>query len=94
MMPLAPRPTPEQTAVAVNQLMQGKSNAAGEVTLRASQTTTTVTSEVIDTMSRPQLTAGPGTWADLSLRVSAVADGSFTITHSSEAAARTVFWRL
>jgi len=80
---------------AVNQLIEGMSNASGEVTLTANATTTTVTSEVVTTTSKPQLTAAGGTWTSYILRVSAVAAGSFTITHANEAATdRVVFWRL
>lgn len=80
---------------AVNQLIRGLSNAKGSVTLRAGETTTIVTHENIAPDSAPVLTAGPGTWSSLALRVSAVAAGSFTITHASEAASdRVVHWHL
>lgn len=91
MTPLAPNETRLHVIVqAIRSMMRPR----GAVTLRANQTTTTVTNEMIGATSVPTLTAGPGTWSDLSLRVSAVAAGSFTITHSSEAAARTVHWQL
>lgn len=80
---------------AINQLIRGLSNAKGTVTLNASATTTTVTNENITASSYPQLQAGTGTWSDLSLRVSSIIDGAFTITHASEAATnRAVFWHI
>ena len=80
---------------AINQLIRGLSNAKGTVTLNASATTTNVTNENITVSSYVQLTPGPGTWTDLSLRASSVIDGTFTITHASEAATnRAVFWQI
>lgn len=94
MIPLLPRETSLPRIVhAINQLVTGRSNAAGQVTLNAGATTTVVTSEVISALSYPQLTAGPGTWTSTALRVSSLADGTFTITHSNEAATdRVVYW--
>lgn len=81
----------EKIVQAINQNIR----TSGSVTLRASQTTTTVTNEAIGKNSIVQLTAATGTWSDTSLRASTVTTGSFTILHSSEAATdRVVFWSL
>ena len=80
---------------AINQLIKGLSNAKCTVTLNASATTTNVTNENITASSYPVLQAGTGTWTDLSLRVTSIIDGTFTITHASEAATnRAVYYHL
>lgn len=85
-----PRPfekDPTRLAVILRHLIEGRSNAAGQVTLRANQTTTTVTSIVIPEGCYPQLTAASATaaaaWA--TTYVSSVVKGSFIITHSNTA---------
>lgn len=82
---------------AIRQLAEGRSNAAGQVTLTANQTTTLVTSDVIGTESVPQLTPASSSaaaeWAAGTIYVSAVAKGSFTITHADSAdTTRAVNW--
>lgn len=84
-------------ASAVRHLIEGRSNAAGSVTLRANQTTTTVTSDVIPAGCFPQLTPSSATAATAvgggHIYVSAVAKGSFTITHNNTADTdRTFHW--
>jgi len=84
---------PKEFRRAINQLINA--SISGSATLRANQTTTTVTHENISTERHPTLTAAAGTWADLSLRVSSITQGSFVITHSNEAATdRIVHWHL
>jgi bifunctional N-acetylglucosamine-1-phosphate-uridyltransferase/glucosamine-1-phosphate-acetyltransferase GlmU-like protein len=72
---------------AIRQLAQGRNNATGSVTLAASVTSTVVTSDIVndtDTVLLSPMTAnaaaeiGAGT-----AYVSAVAKGSFTITHAN-----------
>lgn len=89
---------PEETNIwrivqAIIQLMQGRSNAVGEVTLRANQTTTVVTK----TVHRAAVNVGADSEVFLTPRtanaaaalattwVSAVGQGTFTITHASNA---------
>lgn len=82
---------------AINQLAQGRSNAVGTATLTINVATTTVTaincgsgSTVILTPTTANAAAefGNGT-----IRVSTVANGSFTITHANNANAdRTFLW--
>ena len=89
---------PTETAIwrivqAVIQLVEGRHNAAGTVTLATGAATTTVVSHPnCGADCSPQITArnaaaaaemGAGT-----VYVSAVANGSFTITHSASASAR------
>lgn len=72
---------------AIRQLAQGRNNATGSVTLTASATSTVVSSDIVndtDTVLLSPMTAnaaaeiGAGT-----AYVSAVAKGSFTITHAN-----------
>lgn len=84
-----------EIAQAVYLLVLGRHNGAGQVTLRDGETTTTVSNPAITSGSKVNLTAGPGTWTDIGLRVSAVVPGQFTITHANEASTdRTVFWQI
>lgn len=79
--------------LAIQQLAQGRSNAVGEVTLRAGQTTTVVTKAVdkaavnmsvgAEVFLEP-LTANAAA-ARATTYISAKAQGSFTISHSSNA---------
>lgn len=74
---------------AIRDLFQGRSNAVGSVTLTANQATTVVTATNCGASSQPFLMprtanaaaeVGGGT-----IYVSAVANGSFTITHANNA---------
>lgn len=84
----------EKVVEAVNLLIKGRSNAAGEVTLTTSSTTTTVTNPVIGPASKPQITASNSAAAGeaASTYVSSVSDGSFVITHPSNGTTRTWYW--
>lgn len=95
---LSPSETdPRKIAAAVRQLAEGRSNATGEVTLTASAASTAVTAVTCAAGSTPLLTpmtahasaeVGAGT-----IYVSAVANGSFTITHANNAQTdRTFRW--
>ena len=82
---------------AIRQLAEGRSNAAGTVTLGTSVATTTVTSEVISADCYPQLTPASANGAtemgNGTIYVSSVLDGSFIITHANNATAdRTFHW--
>ena len=98
MKPPDPRETRANLIVrAIRQLVEGRSNAAGSVTLAANQTTTTVSSEVIPAGCFPQLTPASASaaaeWGAGSIYVSAVAKGSFTITHADSAdTTRVLHW--
>lgn len=72
---------------------QGHLANTGSVTLRASQTTTTVTDERVSINTVPVLTPASSTAAATSptVWVSTVTAGSFTITHSSTAAVDKTF---
>ena len=81
--------TQRQITTAIRQLMQGRSNSTGSVTLTASTTTTTVTNVTLNSGGVPvlvPLTAnaaaeqGAGT-----LYVSDISAGSFTLTHANNA---------
>lgn len=95
--PWANEKNPQVLAVAIRHLAEGRSNAAGQVTLRANETTTTVTSDVISAGCFPLLTPASATAATAmgagAVYVSAVANGSFVITHNSTADVdRTFHW--
>lgn len=84
--------------LAIQQIAAGRSNAVGTVTLASSGATTTVTDKNCAAGSTPILTpttanaateAGNGT-----MYVSAVANGSFTITHAAGVASRTFRYAL
>jgi len=82
---------------AIRQLAEGRSNAAGQVTLAANQTTTTIANDAISASSAPQLTPASASaaaeWAAGTIYVSAVAKGSITIAHASSAdTTRIVNW--
>jgi hypothetical protein len=82
---------------AINQLIQGRNNVSGTVTLTLNAATTTVTNPAISASSQPQLfpkTANAATELGAGgMYVSAVAAGSFTITHvNSATASRTFGW--
>lgn len=88
---------PDRIAQAIRNLQQGRSNATGSVTLRTSNTTTVVTAPNCAPTSAVLLfptTAHAG--AELAAGgcyVSAVASGSFTVTHASNSQAdRTFFY--
>ena len=81
-------------ASAINQMAEGQGICRGSVTLRDGQTTTTVTDDRIPAGAGILLTPQSGTWTTLTLRASSVAKGTFTITHSNEAATdRVVAWQ-
>lgn len=87
----------DRIVAAIRQLIQGRDDAGGTVTLTANVGTTTV--------SAPNCASGSGVWLQAItasaatevaagiLRVSAVANQSFTITHVNSAdATRKFFW--
>lgn len=81
----------------IRDLFSGRSNAVGTVTLTANQATTTVTAINCGADSKVFLMATTANAAaeagGTALRISAVAGGSFTITHANNAQNdRTFFW--
>ena len=91
---------PKKIVLAIQQLAAGRSNATGTVTLTPSTATTTVTPTQTGTIaagSTPILTPATANAAaeigNGTMYVSAVANGSFTITHANSATAdRTFLW--
>lgn len=82
---------------AIRQLADGRSNVAGQVTLRANQTTTTVSNAAIPAgcfpVISPASSDAAGEWGGGSIYVSSVANGSFVITHANDAStSRLVNW--
>lgn len=81
-------------AAAIQGLAQGRSNAVGVVTLRASQTTTTVAAPNCGADSKVflfQTTANAAT-AHATTYASAVAAGSFVLTHASNGQTDKIFF--
>src|SRR3569833_1091598 len=84
---------------AIIQLMQGRSNAVGEVTLRANQTTTVVTKAVsqaaVNVSMDSEVFLSPRTANAAAVFkdcwISATGQGTFTITHPSNADADKTF---
>ena len=86
---------PTRILRAIRELFEGRSNAVGEVTLRASQTTTTVTAPNVGAGSKPQLTPKTANAAAAlaTTYVSTVSAGSFVITHASNSQTdKTFLW--
>jgi hypothetical protein len=88
----APQLSPSETQLyrivnAVRQLMQGRSNAAGSVTLAASAASTTVTAPNCAPGSQvflfPRTAHAGAELAAGGCYVSAIAGGAFTITHAN-----------
>jgi hypothetical protein len=79
----------------INQLVRGRSNCTGTVTLTASASSTTVTNNYINANSKPMLcpTTANAAAALATTYISAVAAGSFTITHANNAQVdKTFYW--
>jgi hypothetical protein len=76
-----------QIANAVNELLKGRANNVGSVTLTANVTTTTTTDTRIKTQMKVFLSPKTANAAAAlaNVYVSAVADGSFTLTHANAA---------
>jgi len=78
---------PYKIVLAINELFQGRSHAVGTVTLTASTTTTTVTSDTCGDESVIFLSPKTSNAAAAvgTTYVSAVTQGSFTLTHANNA---------
>lgn len=78
---------PFRMVQAINELFQGRSNAAGVCTLTASATTTTVAAENCGDESKVFLmpTTVNAAAAVATTYITAVRNGSFTITHANNA---------
>lgn len=85
----------KKIVLAIQQLAAGRSNAVGSVTLATGSATTTVSTPNCAAGSTPILTpATANAAAELgngTMYVSAVANGSFTITHANSATAGRTF---
>ncbi len=79
--------TPRQTAEAVNQLLDGKINAVGTVTLNTSTTTTSVSDRRCGAESVIVLMPTTANAAAESLYVNARSKQQFTITHANNSQA-------
>jgi hypothetical protein len=82
---------------AIRDLFAGRSNAVGTVTLRANQSTTTVTAINCGAGSRvflmPTTANASAEFGNGTIRISSVGQGAFTITHANNAQTdRTFFW--
>lgn len=95
---LSPSETdPRKIAAAVRQLAEGRSNATGEVTLTESEDSTTVTAVTCAAGSAPLLTPmtahAASEFGNGTIYVSAVVNGSFTISHANNSQTdRTFRW--
>jgi hypothetical protein len=85
----------KKIVLAIQNLAAGRSNAVGTVTLATNSATTTVTTPNCASGSTPILTPTSASAAteigNGTLYVSAVANGSFTITHANAATAGRTF---
>lgn len=94
--PLSPSEIePHRIVAVVRQLIEGRSNAVGIVTLTASAASTVVTAPNCGPMSAVFLMPTTANAAAIvaAMYVSAVAAGSFTVTHTNNANAdKTFFW--
>ncbi len=89
----------KKIVLAIQQLAAGRSNAVGSLTLATGSSTTTVSTPNCAAGSTPILTpATSNAAAELgsgTMYVSAVANGSFTVTHANSATAgRTFFYAI
>lgn len=86
-------PGNSQVERTVNELLKGRANNVGEVTLTASVTSTDVTDTRIRSTMKIFLSPRTANAAAAltNVYVSAVADGSFTLTHSSAASVDRTF---
>jgi hypothetical protein len=80
-------PGVDQVERTINELLKGRANNVGEVTLAANVTTTATTDTRIKQSMKIFLspTTANAAAALTNVYVSAVADGSFTLTHSNTA---------
>jgi len=85
----------KKIVLAIQQIAAGRSNAVGSVTLATGSATTTVTTANCAQGSTPILTPASANAAievgNGTMYVSAVANGSFTITHANSATAGRTF---
>lgn len=88
---------PARVNQSIRDLFAGRSNAVGTVTLTANQATTAVTAINCGKDSKvflmPTTANASAEFGNGTIRISAVAAGSFTITHANNAQNdRTFFW--
>jgi hypothetical protein len=85
-----------KVSTAINQLIQGRSNACGRVTLRNGQTTTPVIAPNCGkgacVFLFPATTGAAAVLATTYVADADVIAGRFTITHASAATARSFYW--
>ena len=74
---------------AINQLIRGRSNAVGEVTLTANAATTTITGPNINADAEcflmPKTANAAAEFGNGTIRISAIVAGTVTITHANNA---------
>lgn len=86
-------PGSNQSEVTVNELLKGRANNVGSVTLTANDTTTTTTDTRIKSQMMILLSprSANACAALTNVYVSSVDDGSFTLTHANTASADRTF---
>lgn len=97
MIPLATgEADPLKVSTAINQLIQGRSNACGRVTLRNGQSTTPVIAPNCGkgacVFLFPATAAAAGALATTYVADADVVAGQFTITHDDAVTARSFYW--
>jgi hypothetical protein len=82
-----------QVATTINEMLRGRGNNVGEITLTANSTTTTISDiRIKQTMTAVLSPRTANAAAALTnVYISAVADGSITLTHSNTATADRTF---
>jgi hypothetical protein len=90
---LMPSATTLQVASTVNEMLKGRANNVGSVTLMQSSTTTTISDiRIKQTMTAVLIPRTANAAAALAnVYISAVADGSITLTHSNTASTDRTF---
>lgn len=85
--------SPLQISTTVNEILKGRGNNVGEVTLTASSTTTTINDiRIKQTMTAVLIPRTANAAAAMTnVYISAVADGSITLTHSNAASVDRTF---
>ena len=92
---LVPFPTTEEVSIAVNDVIEGGSNATGSVTLTLSVASTVVSHKLCRSTSvvglTPRTAVAATELGNGTIYVSTVTNGSFTLVHASSAVAGRTF---
>ena len=78
----------------IKELIRGRTNAVGTVTLTNSSTTSTVTNVLVSPTSRVFLQAVDANAAGESPYISDISEGSFEITHASAGTTRVFYYKV